>query len=57
MLVSQSGQVLISTDNGHSFQTVPLSKPMPAAAVVESGKDKLVLVGLRGPLTIETTQR
>ena len=56
VLVSQSGQVLISSDDGRSFRAVPLSKPMPAAGVVDSGKDKLVLVGLRGTRTIETNQ-
>jgi len=56
VLVSQSGQVLKSTDNGRSFRAVPVNRSMPLAAVVEAGSDKLLIVGLRGTRTIAANQ-
>lgn len=47
-LVSQGGQVLVSCDDGASFQQMMVDRPTPAAAVVALDGNTLVLAGQRG---------
>jgi len=47
-LVSQGGQVLVSRDNGSSFQRVARIKPQPIFGVSTAGANTLALVGARG---------
>jgi photosystem II stability/assembly factor-like uncharacterized protein len=48
VLVSQSGHVLISDDDGKSFNPMKMDQPIPASDVAVVNKDTLVLVGVRG---------
>ncbi|MBI5586414.1 MAG: glycosyl hydrolase [Deltaproteobacteria bacterium] len=48
VLVSQGGDVLVSKDDGLSFQTAKVEKALPAAAVAAFGEDTLVLAGFGG---------
>ncbi|MDD5295725.1 MAG: YCF48-related protein [Rhodocyclaceae bacterium] len=48
VLVSQSGQVLMSRDTGASFTPVKLPRTAPASAVVAVGNQMLVIAGPRG---------
>lgn len=48
LLVSQAGQVLVSTDDGQSFAKLKLERPIPAAALLEvPGRNRLI-AGARG---------
>jgi photosystem II stability/assembly factor-like uncharacterized protein len=47
-VVSQDGHVLVSADNGGSFESVPNLKPMPLFGVAAAGNGSLALVGARG---------
>jgi photosystem II stability/assembly factor-like uncharacterized protein len=47
-IVSQSGHVLISTDDGASFKAANIERPVPAAAVLALGRDAVVVAGPRG---------
>lgn len=47
-VVSQAGHVLLSRDQGASFQPVSPERPLPAAAVVAASDTRLVLAGPRG---------
>ncbi|MDM0073744.1 YCF48-related protein [Variovorax sp. J2P1-59] len=48
VLVSQAGHVLVSRDDGASFQPLRVEQPMPAAAVAEAAGGALVIAGPRG---------
>jgi photosystem II stability/assembly factor-like uncharacterized protein len=48
VLVSQGGQVLVSSDNAASFTPVKVDQPSPAAAVAAIDNSTLALVGVRG---------
>lgn len=48
ILVSQEGNVLMSTDDGASFNPVKVARPIPASAVIALDKDTLLLAGLLG---------
>jgi photosystem II stability/assembly factor-like uncharacterized protein len=48
VLVGQSGNVLLSSDNGLSFSLLKLDRPFPATAAVGTGNKTLVLSGLFG---------
>jgi photosystem II stability/assembly factor-like uncharacterized protein len=48
ILVSQSGHVLISHDDGKSFNLLKMDKPIPASDVEAANKDTLVLAGILG---------
>jgi photosystem II stability/assembly factor-like uncharacterized protein len=48
VLVSQAGHVLVSNDDGASFKALKIERPLPAAAVVGTDKDALVIAGPRG---------
>ncbi|MDA8486271.1 YCF48-related protein [Pseudomonas resinovorans] len=47
-LLSQAGHLLVSGDDGASFQLQPQQGQVPVAAAQASGSDTLVLVGQRG---------
>ncbi len=47
-LVSQSGRMLLSENDGESFRQVKLDQPVPASAVACLGKDTAVIAGPRG---------
>jgi photosystem II stability/assembly factor-like uncharacterized protein len=48
VIVSQAGHVLRSRDDGASFVQAAVERPLPAAAVVAAGPDRLVVAGPRG---------
>jgi photosystem II stability/assembly factor-like uncharacterized protein len=48
VLVSQAGHVLVSRDDGATFRTVAIERPLPAAAVVAPAAGTLVVAGPRG---------
>jgi photosystem II stability/assembly factor-like uncharacterized protein len=48
LIVSQSGHVLISTDDGASFKAASIERPVPAAAVLALGRNAVVVAGPRG---------
>lgn len=48
VLVSQGGQVLVSSDNAASFTSVKIDQPSPTAAVAPLDNTTLALVGQRG---------
>jgi photosystem II stability/assembly factor-like uncharacterized protein len=48
LLVSQGGDLLLSTDDGLSFKPQPVSRPTLFSGVVQAADNKVVLVGLRG---------
>jgi len=50
VVVSQAGHVLISADEGRTFNPVPLRQRVPAAAVAAAAPGTLVLGGPRGLL-------
>ncbi|WP_088284250.1 YCF48-related protein [Ideonella sp. A 288] len=52
VVVSQSGHVLISTDDGASFKPLKLPQALPAAAVVSAGPATLAIAGPRGVHTL-----
>ena len=47
-VVSQSGHVLVSTDDGASFRAAKVERPLPAAAVVAAERSTVVVAGPRG---------
>jgi photosystem II stability/assembly factor-like uncharacterized protein len=51
VLVSQSGNVLVSNDAGQSFAPVRIDQAAPASAVLSLGPDALVIAGPRGVRT------
>ena len=48
VIVSQAGHVLVSNDDGASFKLAKVERPLPAAAVLATGKDSVVVGGPRG---------
>jgi len=48
LLVSQAGQVLVSSDDGLSFTRLKLERQVPAAALLEAPGNALVMGGMRG---------
>jgi hypothetical protein len=40
--------VLVSNDDGASFKLAKVERPLPAAAVLATGKDSVVVGGPRG---------
>lgn len=48
VLVSQAGDVLVSSDGGASFVPAPLARPRPAAAAAPAGSGALAIVGMDG---------
>ena len=48
VLVSQGGEVLRSTDDGRSFQGLPVIHPFPFSSVIQARDNKLILSGNRG---------
>ncbi len=48
VLVSQGGDVLVSSDDGVSFKPVKMDKPIVATSVAAINKDTLLIAGLRG---------
>ncbi|MBI5604995.1 MAG: glycosyl hydrolase [Deltaproteobacteria bacterium] len=48
LLVSQGGQLLVSCDDGRSFDPVKTGRPVPASAIVALDRETLLLVGLLG---------
>jgi len=48
VVVSQGGEVLRSTDDGRSFQVLPVTHPFPFSGVAQARNDKLILSGNRG---------
>ena len=48
VLVSQGGQVLVSSDDGTSFVQVKIEQPTPTASVTALDKNYLAMVGQRG---------
>lgn len=48
ILVSSTGQILISADNAASFKLLAQSNPMPASAVGAIGNNKIIIVGQNG---------
>jgi photosystem II stability/assembly factor-like uncharacterized protein len=47
-IVSQSGHVLVSTDDGASFKPARLERPQPAAAIAVLGDNTVLVAGPRG---------
>jgi photosystem II stability/assembly factor-like uncharacterized protein len=56
VLVSQVGDVLVSKDEGLSFQAAKVEKALPAAAVAAFDEDTLVLAGFGG-LAIQSIKK
>ena len=48
VLVSQGGQILVSSDSGSSFKIVPVERPTPASAVATVDNTTIALVGPLG---------
>jgi photosystem II stability/assembly factor-like uncharacterized protein len=48
VVVSQAGHVLTSRDAGASFAVAPIERPAPAAAVLTTSRNALVVAGPRG---------
>ncbi len=48
VLVSQAGHVLVSGDEGASFQPAKVDRPLPAAAVLALSPGRVLLAGPRG---------
>jgi photosystem II stability/assembly factor-like uncharacterized protein len=48
ILVSQAGQVLVSTDDGASFTQQPQNRPAPVAAALAAAPGSLVVAGAQG---------
>lgn len=51
VLVSQSGQVLVSRDGGERFAALKIDRTTPASAVLSAGQDAVVIAGPRGVRT------
>ena len=51
LIVSQSGHVLVSSDDGASFKPARLERPQPAAAVTALGDNTVLVAGPRGVYT------
>lgn len=47
-LLSQTGELLISRDDGRSLQKLPAAEPMPATGLAQADTGHIVLAGLRG---------
>ncbi len=56
VLVSQNGEVLVSGDDGRSFEEFPLDNTFPFSDVIEMDPGQLVLVGLGGVLSVSLNQ-
>jgi photosystem II stability/assembly factor-like uncharacterized protein len=54
VLVSQIGHVLVSSDDGKSFDQVKIERPFAAAAVTALDRDTLVVAGHRGANIVST---
>jgi photosystem II stability/assembly factor-like uncharacterized protein len=48
VLVSQAGHILVSADDGATFNPLKLERPMPAAAVIGAEENAIVIAGPRG---------
>lgn len=48
IIVSQSGHVIESHDDGASFALRAQKQPVPSSAVIADGKDDLLIAGMRG---------
>ncbi len=48
LLASQSGHVLVSRDQGQSFQPLKLERTLPASAITPAAAGGLLVVGARG---------
>ena len=48
VIVSQAGHVLMSADDGATFQRAEVERPLPAAAVAAIDRNLLVVAGPRG---------
>lgn len=48
LMVTQGGQVLVSSDDGRSFSRLKLERPVPASALLEVGTGTLAIAGARG---------
>jgi photosystem II stability/assembly factor-like uncharacterized protein len=55
VIVSQAGHILVSDNDGASFRPAKVERPIPAAAVIATGKDSVVVAGPRGvqPQTLQ----
>jgi photosystem II stability/assembly factor-like uncharacterized protein len=53
IVASQSGHVLISSDDGASFRPAAVKQPLPAAGIVATPKGPLVIAGPRGVFPLE----
>ena len=53
VLVSQGGQILVSSDSGSSFKILPVERPTPASAVTTVDNTTIALVGPLGA-TLQT---
>jgi photosystem II stability/assembly factor-like uncharacterized protein len=51
VLVNQTGQVLISDNNGATFRPLPAGQPFPASSVLALDNGTLLLAGIRGMKT------
>jgi photosystem II stability/assembly factor-like uncharacterized protein len=51
VIVSQAGHVLVSSDDGATFKLAKVQSPLPAAAVLATGSDSVVVGGPRGLAT------
>jgi photosystem II stability/assembly factor-like uncharacterized protein len=56
VLVSQNGEVLVSDDDGRTFDDFPLDNTFPFSDVIETDPGQLVLVGLGGVLSVSLDQ-
>lgn len=48
LLAGQAGQLLASNDDGASFRPLPVQRPLPAAALLPSGANAVLMAGARG---------
>jgi photosystem II stability/assembly factor-like uncharacterized protein len=48
IIASQAGHVLVSSDEGASFEVAKVERPVPAAAVLSAGAGALIVAGPRG---------
>lgn len=48
VLVSQGGHVLVSSNDGASFNQITIDSPFPATGVIASGNDTVTLIGFSG---------
>jgi hypothetical protein len=54
VLVSQAGDILISSDGGRSFKRRPDGEPLPTTDLVQTAEGGLVIASLRGLRRIES---